>query len=100
MPSEPAPTINDLLPSLLLDTAPDAMVVVDTDGAIKFVNGQTELLFGYARQDLLGQHLEVLIPERFRRGHAQHLARFFANPRVRSMGSGLQLFGRRKDGSE
>jgi PAS domain S-box-containing protein len=100
MPSEPASTINDLLPSLLLDTAPDAMVVVDADGAIKFVNGQTELLFGYARQDLVGQHLEVLIPERFRRGHAEHLARFFTNPRVRSMGSGLQLFGRRKDGSE
>jgi len=90
----------DLLPSLLLDTAPDAMVVVGPDARIRFVNAQTERMFGYARTELLGQHLDLLIPERFHQRHAVHLARFFANPGLRPMGSGLELFGRCKDGSE
>ncbi len=86
--------------SQLLDTAPDAMVVVGQDGRILLVNLQTEKVFGYARTELLGQPLTLLIPERFRAGHPGHEARFFANPGPRSMGSGLELFGRRKDGSE
>jgi PAS domain S-box-containing protein len=89
-----------LLHSQLLDTAPDAMVVVAPDGTIRFVNVQTEKLFGYARDELLGRHLEFLIPERFRGTHTQHLERFFANPTSRPMGSGLELFGRRKGGAE
>ncbi|MEO8178901.1 MAG: ATP-binding protein [Deltaproteobacteria bacterium] len=93
-------TPHDLLPSLLLDTAPDAMVVVGPDACIRFVNAQTEHLFGYERAELLGQHLDLLIPERFHERHAGHLARFFANPGMRPMGSGLELFGRCKNGAE
>jgi PAS domain S-box-containing protein len=84
----------------LLDTAPDAMVVVGTDGKILLVNLRAEALFGYSRSELLGRELELLIPERARREHAQHLSKFFAEPGIRPMGSGLELFARRKDGSE
>jgi PAS domain S-box-containing protein len=90
----------ELLYSRLLDTAPDAMVVVGPDGLIKFVNLQTEKMFGYAREDLVGKRMEVLIPERFRHGHSRHVARFFASPEARPMGSGIQLFGRCKNGIE
>ncbi|HEX7671426.1 MAG TPA: PAS domain S-box protein, partial [Polyangiaceae bacterium] len=84
----------------VLDTAPDAMLIVGPDQKITFINQQTERLFGYTRAELLGQKLETLIPERLRAGHTGHVARFFANPGARPMGSGLQLFGRRRDGSE
>lgn len=84
----------------VLETAPDAMVIVGEDGRIRFVNVQTERLFGYTRSELLGQKLEVLIPERLRRSHEGHVARFFAHPGTRPMGSGLELFGRRSDGAE
>jgi PAS domain S-box-containing protein len=90
----------DLFYSQLLDTAPDAMVVVGPEGSIKFVNLQTEQMFGYVRAELAGKPLELLIPERFRAAHYQHISRFFAAPTSRPMGSGVQLFGRRKDGSE
>jgi PAS domain S-box-containing protein len=84
----------------LLDTAPDPTVVVGADGRIVMVNAQAEKMFGYARSDLLGETVEILIPERFRSGHRDHVARFFAHPTTRPMGSALELFGRRKDGSE
>ena len=84
----------------ILDTAPDAMVVVRRDGTIAFVNLQTQRVFGYTRAGLLGKSLGVLIPERFREAHTRHMARHFAAPDARSMGSGLQLFGLRADGSE
>jgi PAS domain S-box-containing protein len=100
MTSEPSPSSQDLLYRQLIDTAPDAMVVVGPEGTIKFVNVQAENLFGYSRSEVVGEPLELLIPERFRKTHAGHVARYFANPTLRPMGSGLQLFGRRKDGRE
>src|SRR5271170_416690 len=84
----------------LLESAPDAMVIVDQRGRIVLVNSRTEELFGYARRELLGYTVEVLIPERFHDRHLVHRSGFFHDPRPRPMGEELELFGLRKDGSE
>lgn len=84
----------------LLESAPDAMVIVDQRGRIVLINSRTEELFGYPRGELLGYPVEVLIPERFHDRHLHHRSSFFGDPRQRPMGEDLQLFGLRKDGSE
>jgi PAS domain S-box-containing protein len=84
----------------VLETAPDAIVVVDGEGRIVLINTQTERMFGYRREELLGQNHEVLLPERFRDRHVEHRGRYVAEPRTRPMGTGLDLLGRRKDGGE
>lgn len=84
----------------LLEAAPDGVVIVDGAGTIQLVNAQTVKMFGYTREELLGQPVELLVPERFHARHPAHRAHYFGSPKVRAMGSGLSLFGRRKDGSE
>jgi protein-histidine pros-kinase len=84
----------------LLEAAPDAMVIVGRDGRIALVNSQLERLFRYPREALLGQPVDILVPERYRQTHSHHREGFFAQPHTRSMGAGLQLHGLRQDGSE
>ena len=84
----------------LIAAMPDGVLVVNDEGNITLVNAQAEALFGYGREELLGQPHEILVPERFRENHPKHQDGFLAAPRTRTMGSGLELYGRRKDGSE
>ncbi|HEV3481841.1 MAG TPA: sigma 54-interacting transcriptional regulator [Candidatus Acidoferrales bacterium] len=83
----------------LLQSAPDAIVIVNRTGQISFVNSHAERMFGYAPHELLGEPVEVLVPEAARPAHLDHRSEFSRAPRTREMGSGLQLQGRRKDGS-
>src|SRR4051812_29490316 len=84
----------------LLESAPDAIVIVDRAGRIVLVNRQVERLFGYDRAELLGQLVEALVPERLRGGHVHQRESYYSDLRARPMGAGLSLYGRRKDGSE
>ena len=84
----------------VVESAPSGMVMIDRTGTITLVNREAERLFGYPREELLGQPIEHLVPERFRRGHPVFRTDFFANPQTRAMGAGRELYGLRKDGVE
>ena len=84
----------------LLEAAPDAILEIDSSGRIVLINSQVEKLFGYRREELLGKMVEVLIPERFRERHPAHRAGYCAHPVIRPMGSGLDLWARRANGTE
>jgi formate hydrogenlyase transcriptional activator len=104
--AEPNLQLNDADPKSqgvfekLFEFSPDAIVVIDSEGKIARVNGQVETMFGYNREELLGQPIEVLVPERFRATHPQHRKNYHTNLRRRLMDAGLELYARRKDGSE
>jgi PAS domain S-box-containing protein len=85
---------------LVVESAPSGMLMINRAGRIVLVNAQTEKMFGYGRGELLGQQVELLVPDRFRDGHPSFRAGFFAHPTVRAMGGGRDLYGRRRDGSE
>src|SRR5262245_49640099 len=96
----PAAMFTSELVRRVLDSAPDAMVIIDREGTIVFANRQAETLFGHDPASLVGQKVEVLLPERFRARHIGHRSGYVKNTRVRPMGTGLDLFALRKDGSE
>jgi protein-histidine pros-kinase len=83
-----------------LELAPDAVVVVNSEGRIAVVNARTEALFGYSRSQLIGQNVSTLLPRRFRETHGAHLLGYFRDPKARAMGTGIELYGARADGSE
>lgn len=84
----------------LLESAPDGIVMANAMGRIVLANSQAETLFGYALGELLGEPIEILLPERYRGSHVGHRSKYFSQPRTRSMGAGLELYGLRKDGTE
>jgi PAS domain S-box-containing protein len=84
----------------LLESGSQGMIAVDSAGTIQLVNRKAEEMFGYAGGELLGKHIEVLVPERVRQIHAEERKEYSARPRPRSMGLGMELKGRRRDGSE
>jgi PAS domain S-box-containing protein len=100
MQSDPKIVAETLLSASILEAIPDAVAAVNQQGVIIQVNSQTETLFGYTRDELIGQSVEMLVPERQRLQHHLHRESFYSRPKIRRMGSGLDLCGRRRDGSE
>ena len=100
MQSDPKIVAETLLSASILEAIPDAVAAVNQQGVIIQVNSQTESLFGYTRDELIGQSVEMLVPERQRPQHHLHRESFHSRPKIRRMGSGLDLYGRRRDGSE
>ena len=92
--------ISNTLARHLLDAAPDPSVVIDRDGVILYANSRVQDVLGYSSEEMIGQHMEMLLPARFRANHPQHRIRYFGNPTPRPMGSGLELYAQREDGKE
>lgn len=84
----------------LIESAPDGIIMVDSEGRIELVNRQAEQMFGYSAEELVGEKIELLVPDSARPGHTEHRAGYLASPRLRPMGADLDLRARRKDGSE
>jgi PAS domain S-box-containing protein len=99
-PGPPKTFAETLLSPSILEAIPDAVAAVNQEGVIVRVNSQTETLFGYTRDELIGQKIEMLVPDRQRSQHHLHREHFHRQPKIRRMGSGLDLSGRRRDGSE
>ncbi|HWY57710.1 MAG TPA: PAS domain S-box protein [Terriglobales bacterium] len=103
---QPVPTLSAntmveaFLSSDLMETLPDAIVAVDRDGIMVQVNSQTQDLFGYDRDELIGQKIEMLVPDRYRNQHHHHRENFVQTPKTRRMGADLDLYGKRRNGSE
>lgn len=93
-------TLTGELARSALDAAPDALIIADRGGTVRFANRQASVLFGYSHEQLIGQSIELLLPERFRTGHAAYRQGYVTAPRLRPMGPGLALFGRHRDGRE
>jgi len=85
---------------VLIESAPDAMIIVDDEGEIAIVNGQAEKMFGFAREELIGNKIEMLLPDRIRDAHIGHRSKFAESSSLRPMGTGMELVGQRKDGTE
>jgi PAS domain S-box-containing protein len=91
---------NEQLFRALLESAPDAVVIVNSGGRVVLANAETERLFGYRRHEIVGQSIDLLVPERLRAAHGDHRKLYMAAPRTRAMGAGMPLFGLRRDGGE
>lgn len=100
MRSDPKTVAETLLSASILGAIPDAVAAVSQQGVIIQINSQAEAMFGYTRDELIGQSVELLVPERQRSQHHQHREDFHSHPKIRRMGSGLDLYGRRRDGTE
>src|SRR5215469_2634288 len=100
LPDKQNPTPAQRLSEKLFEFSPDAIVITNAAGCIANANAQAERIFGYSRDELMDRPIEILIPDRFRQVHPSHRRAYGANPQLRPMGVGLELFGRRKDGTE
>ena len=103
-PLNPEPVMCDLkvleqLSFRVVEASPDAKIVINSDGVVVIFNAQAELLFGYAREEVIGQTIEMLLPEIIREKHLKHRLQYFKFPQVREMGVGIELEGRHRDGS-
>src|SRR5947208_128006 len=98
--SDPRNVAETLLSSSILEAIPDAVAAVNQQGLIVQVNSQTEAMFGYTRDELIGQMVDLLVPDGQRLKHDQHRQNFHREPKIRRMGSGIDLYARRRDGSE